>query len=132
DVYRVNTPYAAFGIGVPLATVPLYVIEKALGARGPQEQFWVLLVNPILLATTGVVLFRIGRALAWPARRALAVTILFGVLTMAPWHSTELFSEPGVTLGLCIALLGLILFRAALPRGPWLLGGGLALAVLFR
>ena len=132
DVYRVNTPYASYGIGVSLATVPLYVIQKAVGARGPGQQFWVLLVNPILLATTAVVLFRIGLALSWSRRRALALGVVFGVLTMAPWHSTELFSEPGVTLGLCVALLGLIGFRAEQAHGPWLVGGGLALAVLFR
>ena len=132
DVYRVNTPYAAYGIGVSLATVPLYVIQKAFGAHGPGEQFWVLLLNPILLATTAVVLFRIGLALGWSRRRSLALGLGFGILTMAPWHSTELFSEPGVTLGLCLALLGLIRFRAAQRHGPWLLGGGLALAVFWK
>jgi hypothetical protein len=132
DVYGVNTPYAAYGIGVSLATLPLYVIQKTVGAHGPGHQFWVLLVNPILLAATAVVLFRVGRALAWSRRRALAVAVVFGVLTTAPWQSTELFSEPGVTLGLGLALLGLIRFRAALASGPRLLGAGLALATLFR
>ena len=132
DVYGVNSPYASYGIGVSLAAAPLYVIQKVGGTTGPHHQFWVLLVNPLLLAATAVVLFRIGRALSWSRAQSLGVGAVFGVLTMAPWQSTELFSEPGVTLGLCLAVLGLVRFRAGRRRGPWLVGSGLALAVLFR
>src|SRR5438876_5559383 len=132
DVYGVNSPYAAYGIGVSLAAAPLYVIQKAVGASGPSHQFWVLLTNPLLLAATAVVLFRIGRALSWSRAQSLAAGGLFGVATMAPWQSTELFSEPGVILGLCITVLGLLRFRDDRRRGPWLVGTGLALAVLFR
>jgi hypothetical protein len=56
-------------------------------------------VGPILTALTGALLYRIGRTLGWRRTTAVIVPVAFGILTMAAVYSTELFSEPAVTLG---------------------------------
>jgi hypothetical protein len=130
DPFRFNTPYSVYGIGTSLLLVPGYVVQRWVGPRG--DITVVTLMNPIVLAATSVLLYRIGRGIGWRRLPAVWAALAFGFLTMVPQASTELFSEPGVTFAVALAILGAIQWRAGRRGGPWNIGIGVALAVLFR
>lgn len=129
DTFGRHLPYAHFGIGISLVVAPLYAIQRHLD--WPDEAV-VTLANPLLLAMTGVLLHRLGRAIGLRPAAALAAPLLFGYLTLAVPYSTELFSEPGVALALTLLLLGLVRWQQDRTRGPLLTGCGFAIALLFR
>lgn len=129
DALGFNTPYASYGIGMSLVMVPLYAMQRGLGVA---PDVLVTLANPLILATCGVVLFRLARALDLRPGQAVAAALAFGLLTMAPNMSTEVFSEPAVALGCLLAVLGAVRWRQGRAHGPWLMGGGVAAAALFR
>jgi hypothetical protein len=130
DYNGLHTPYSSYGIGQSLAMAPGYLLEKWFGVPGRSE--FVTLTNPVLIAVTAVLLFRLARATCWSRRVAVATALVFGLLTMAVQATTELFSEPGVALGGTMALLGLIRWRTHARHGPLLTGCGLATTILFR
>ena len=80
------------------------------------------LINPLVTATTGVVIYAIGRELRWKSALALLAATAFGLLTMALWSTTELFSEPSV--GLCLAILvwAVLRWRNGWKRAPLVVG----------
>jgi hypothetical protein len=51
---------------------------------------------------------------------------------MAAVYSTELFSEPAVTLGCVVTVLGLLRWRDDATIGPWLVGIGIGFTILAR
>ncbi|MFL5882933.1 MAG: hypothetical protein ACJ782_23290 [Actinomycetota bacterium] len=129
DVYGRHLPYSHFGIGMPLVILPLYVLQQAFHA--PPEVL-VTLASPLLLAGSGAVLYLSGRELGWSRRLSLAGALVFGTLTMALQISQDLFSEPGVAFATALLVLGLLRWRTGRPSGPWLVGLGTAVGVLFR
>lgn len=129
DPFGFNTPYSVYGIGVSLLAVPAYALQKVLGLRA---DLLVTLVNPMVLALSGMLVHRVSRLLGAAPRAAVAAGLAFGALSMALWASTEMFSEPGVTLGQLVMMLGLLRWRQGAPAGPWMAGTGVAVAILFR
>ncbi len=121
--------WSPYGIGVSLMTVPLWAVQLRLAPHG---QGWVSSGNAVITAVTGGFLYRCGVEVGWRRTVAVLTVLVFGLLTMAPMYSTEMFSEPGVTLGIVVALLGLLLWSRRSRHGPWLVGAGLSVAVLFR
>ena len=51
---------------------------------------------------------------------------------MALWSTTELLSEPGVTLCVVVVVFGLVRWRLGRPWAPILVGVGAACAIQFR
>lgn len=129
DPFGFNTPYAVYGIGTSLLLIPGYVLQRLLDTP---DDVYVTMMNPLLLAVTGVLVYRLGRALRWPHAPAIWAAVLFGGLTMVPQASTELFSEPGVTFGAVLAALGIVRWRDGVGWAPWAAGAGIAVAILFR
>lgn len=121
--------WAPYGIAMSLLMAPLWALQLD---RDPHGAFWLTFVGPILTALTGALLYRIGRTLGWRRTTAVIVPVAFGILTMAAVYSTELFSEPAVTLGTVIVVLGLLRWRDDATIGPWLVGGGIAFTILAR
>jgi 4-amino-4-deoxy-L-arabinose transferase-like glycosyltransferase len=124
-----TNPFTVFGIGMSLLMAPLWALQLM---RDPNGAFWLTTVNPALTAITGVLLYRIGRDLGFRRVSAVIAALAFGLLTLAPVYSTELFSEPGVTLAIVVVLWGLLGWGKGRASGPWLVGVGAAWAVLFR
>ena len=122
-------PYAKFGIGYSLALVPLWHFQ--LGSN-PDGAVWLGLANPLLLTATTVVIAKTGLVLGWRRSTAVLAALAFAFLTMAPLYSTEFFSDPGVTLGYALVVLGCALWHESERRGASLIGVGVALAILFR
>ena len=121
--------WSKYGIGVSLLTVPLWALQLHFA---PNELGFVTFTNALVMALTGAVVYLCGVELDWDRTVAVYTTLIFGLLTMAPIYSTELFSEPSLTLAVVVVLLGLLRWERARPGGPLLVGIGLSVAVLFR
>jgi hypothetical protein len=128
DYLHLSTPYSPYGIGESILVVPMYALSKAVG----HQQFLISLVNPLVVAVNGVVVYRIGRVLGWSSLSAWLAAASFGTLTMALQSTTELFSEPAV--GLCEALivLGFLRWRQGWRWAPLLIGIASGVVIQFR
>jgi 4-amino-4-deoxy-L-arabinose transferase-like glycosyltransferase len=129
DFYGFNTPYSTYGIGTSLAVLPLMAIQLLLHPNGAG---WITLLNPIVLALTAGVLFRLGLDLGWRAWVSVINAICFALVTMAVWQSIEVLSEPGVTLCTVTALWGCVRWQRQRRGGPVLVGCSVGVAILFR
>jgi hypothetical protein len=129
DPTKHNFPYSHYGIGMPLVLLPLYLLQRALAI---QPHLVTSLASPLLLAASAALLYLTGRELGWSRRLSLAGALVFGALTMALQISQEAFSEPGVGLAIALVVLGLLRWRAGRAGGPWLVGSGLGVGLLFR
>jgi hypothetical protein len=129
DPTRHHSPYSHYGIGMPLVLLPLYLLQRAMAV---QPHLLESLASPLLLAACGAVLYLCGRELGWSRRLSLAGALAFGALTQTLQISQEAFSEPGVALGLTLVVLGLLRWRSGRASGPWLVGSGLGVGLLFR
>ena len=126
--FPVSTLYAPYGIAVSLLAVPPYALSKWTG------NFPVLasMVDPFLTALCVVLIYRIARALDWRPSYGLVAAVGYGVFSMALWYTTELLSEPGVTLCVLVIMLGLIRWRQGRAMAPLWIGIASACAVQFR
>jgi hypothetical protein len=129
DGFKRHVPYSHYGIGMPLVILPLYVLQQALHLS---PYVLVTLASPLLLAASGAVLYLTGLELQWSRRLSLTAALVFGSLTMALQISQDLFSEPGVALSTALLVLGLIRWRTGRRSGPWLVGLGVGVGLLFR
>jgi hypothetical protein len=129
DGYGWHVPYSHYGIGMPLVILPLHVLQEAF--HTPRDVL-VTLASPLLLAASAAVLYLSGRELGWRRRLSLAGALVFGTFTMSLQISQDLFSEPGVASATALLILGLLRWRAGRPSGPWLVGLGTGVGMLFR
>lgn len=137
DVHRTVTSFGAtrqpgwsiFGIGMSLVMAPFWALQLD---RDPGQAFWLTLSCPLLTASSGVVVYRIATGIGLRSVASAFASLAFGLLTLAPMYSAELFSEPGVTLAILVAVLGMLRWQQGRSWGPWLVGFGIAWAILFR
>jgi hypothetical protein len=122
-------PYAKFGVGFSLVLAPLWHFQLV---SNPNGAVWLGLANASLLTATTLVIVRTGLALGWRRSSAVLAALAFALLTMAPQASSEFFSEPGVTFGSSLLILGLVMWLQRAKTGPPLVGIGTAVAILFR
>lgn len=124
-----HTPYSSFALGTSLVLVPFTWLQRIVDPGGLGI---VTLANPILIATATGVLVAILKHLG--IGRAASFFGAFGFLCVstALWHSTEVFSEPTITVALLIAIYGLLRWSAGSDRGALLVGLGLAACVVTR
>jgi hypothetical protein len=127
-----QNPYlrpSIYGVGVPLLLAPLWPLQFRLDPLGAQ---WLTIANPLVLAATGAALYRIGVEVGLRRATSVGIAFTFGLLTMAPIYSTELFAEPAVTLGTVLVVLGCVRWRRGMTSGPWLVGAGTGGSMFFR
>ena len=129
DPFGFNTPYSAYGIGTSLLIAPATALELVLGTR---PFGLVSLVNPMVVASTGVFAQRIGIARGWSLRLSTAAAALGVLATPLLWLGTELFSEPTVTLCCAIVLLAAIRWRDGRSWAPLAMGIAIGIAIQFR
>lgn len=129
DPYLFNTPYSSYGLGLSIVIIPFYLVQKAVQPGGQEAM---LLINVIMVAASSVVLFAIGRQLRLSRSASIVPSLIFGLLTMAPQQSTDLFTEPGVTLFILSAIFGLLLWRGHRRLAPLLVGTAIGAAITFR
>lgn len=126
-----GTLYSRKGIGMGLLAYPFAWL--ALHWRSLGLVHAVLLLNPLLTAWTGALLYRTGRRMGWSISTAVATALIFGLGTLAWPYTQTFFSDPICGWGLFGALYGLLSFRQS-GRKRYLMGSGLAwgLAYLAR
>jgi hypothetical protein len=123
DVYGMNSPYATYGIGMPvLMALPYWLAERLGQDSGP----WVMSVDAVLVAALAVVVLLLGREAGASPRQSLAAALVTALGTLLLPYAATGFSEPGVALGIALGLLGIQ------SRRPALIGAGAGLALLMR
>jgi hypothetical protein len=101
--------YAKYGLGWSLAAAPLCALGRAVAMLLPTatESFvtraTVMLLNPLLTAASGVLIFYLARRI-YPASLAATLALLYGLCTIAWYYAESAFSEPLVTLLLLAAI----------------------------
>ncbi len=120
--------YSRKGLGMALLALPL--VWFALLWRSIGLVHAALLLNPILTAWTGGLLFRSGRRLGWTRRSSVATALIFGLATLAWPYTQTFFSDPVCAFGLFGAFYGLLSYSQT-ARKRYLLLGSLAWSVAY-
>ncbi len=89
-----------------------------------------LILNPILTAATGALVYRFGIRLGWARAPAVATALLYGLATLAWPYTQEFFSEPVCAFGLFAAFYGLVSFMQT-GRKRYLAVAGVAWSVAY-
>jgi len=123
--------YSRKGLGMPLLALPLVWLAKQWRIVGLVQA--ALLLNPLLTAWTGALLFRIGLRLGWTRNLSIATALIFGLASMAWPYTQTFFSDPISAWGLFAAAYGLLGYRQSGYK-RYLAAGGMAwgLAYLSR
>jgi len=115
--------YSRKGLGMALLALPLVWLARLWPAIGLTHA--ALLVNPLLTALTGALLYRAGLRMEWSRRTALITALTFGLATLAWPYSQTMFSDPVCAMGLFGAFYGLLSYSQT-RRKRYLLAGGIA------
>lgn len=123
--------YSKKGLILSLAMAPLYWLGWVIPGLGMLQA--ASLINPIVTAATGGLLFLTVRQLGNDPPVALVTALISGLATISWVYSKYLFSEPLAGLFLLAAMYAVVAYRGE-GRGRWagLAGGVLGLAVATR
>ncbi|HIE38324.1 MAG TPA: hypothetical protein EYP77_04510, partial [Anaerolineae bacterium] len=103
--------YAQYGAGQPLLAASLYLLGRRVyrltgwGTEGFVTRAAVALLNPLVLALAGGLLYRLARRLDYGREAAVATALITALATPLWVYSKTFFSEPLVTLMLVAAVL---------------------------
>ena len=120
--------YSRKGLGMVGLALPLVWVAKQWEALGLVQA--ALLLNPLLTAWTGGLLYRASRRLGWPAATGVAVSLSFGLATLAWPYTQTFFSDPVCAWGLFAALYALLAYSQN-GRKRYLVFGGLAWSIAY-
>lgn len=120
--------YSRKGLGMTLLALPLVWLALLWQSLGLVHA--ALLLNPILTAWTGGLLFRTGRRLGWTRRASVVTALTFGLATLAWPYTQTFFSDPVCSFGLFGAFYGLLGYSQT-ARKRYLLLGSLAWSVAY-
>lgn len=130
-----KTYYSQFELGYGLLLVPFYaagkIVSDLFSIPSPltSPMLFMSFANPILTALTGAVLFQFSRFIGVQVRTAVAVTIIFGLGTLALPYTRGLYREATQTLALLLAVSAIFVFQKT--RHPrWLFSSGIAFGFL--
>ncbi len=120
--------YSRKGLGMVLLAAPLVWLAKIWPSIGLVHA--AMLLNPLLTAWTGALIFRTGRRLGWTRPLAMTTALIFGLLTMAWPYTQSYFSDPVSGWALFAAAYGLVAYSQS-GRKLYLFGAGLAWAIAY-
>ena len=123
--------YSKKGLAMSLAMVPLYWVGLVIPGLGMLQT--ASLINQMVTAVTGALLYLTVRRLGYRERVALGVALLYGLATIAWVYSKYLFSEP--LAGLLLLATAYLLVASRQQGGLWrvvLAGFLVGLAVVTR
>ena len=123
--------YSRKGLGMPLLAFPLVWLANFWSVLGLTHT--ALLLNPLLTAWTGALVFRSGRRLDWGRTASLLCALAFGLATLAWPYTQTFFSDPVAAWGLFGAFYGMLAYSQT-GRKRYLMMAGMAwgLAYLSR
>ncbi len=117
--------YSRYGPATSLLIVPFLLLGQAVAvmvppfAEGLTVRLFVMLLPPLITASTALLLYAWLRALAYSQRVSLVVGLLYGLTSLAWPYSRSLFSEPLAALLLVLCAYGIRRESA----GWWVLAG---------
>lgn len=120
--------YSRKGIGMALLAYPLVRLAQTWSALGLVQA--ALLLNPLLTAFSGALIYRTGRRLNWHPSTATATALIFGLATLAWPYTQGFFSDPVCGWGLFAALYCLAAHQQT-RRKRYLLVGGVAWGIAY-
>lgn len=120
--------YTRKGLGMVLLAAPLVWVAKVWSSVGLVHT--AMLLNPLLLAWTGALLFRTGRRLGWSRSLSMTAALIYGLLTMAWPYAQSYFSDPVSGWGLFAAAYGIVAYRQS-ERKRYLFGAGVAWGIAY-
>ncbi len=120
--------YSRKGLGMVLLAMPLLWLAKVWPSIGLVHA--AMLLNPLLTAWTGALIFRAGRRLNWTRALSMTTALIFGLLTMAWPYAQSYFSDPVSGWGLFAAAYGLIAYSQS-GRKHYLVGAGVAWSIAY-
>ncbi len=120
--------YSRKGLGMTLLGLPL--VWLARWAQGIGLVHSALLLNPLLTAFTGALIFGAGRRLSWMRSTSVAVALIYGLATMAWPYTQTYFSDPVCAFGLFGAFYGILSYGQT-GRKYFLLLAGLAWSIAY-
>jgi 4-amino-4-deoxy-L-arabinose transferase-like glycosyltransferase len=106
--------YSKKGLALSLAQAPLYWLALYLPGLGMLQT--VSLLNALVTAATGLLIFMFVQRLGFSRRTAIAVALIFGLATIAFVYAKYLFSEPLAGFLLLLAAYMLFVYR---QEGGW-------------
>ncbi|HXV42925.1 MAG TPA: phospholipid carrier-dependent glycosyltransferase, partial [Anaerolineae bacterium] len=106
--------YSKKGLALSLAQAPLYWLALYLPGLGMLQT--VSLLNALITAATGLLIFMFVQRLGFSQRTAIAVALIFGLATIAFVYAKYLFSEPLAGFLLLLAAYMLFAYR---QEGGW-------------
>ncbi|NLE44833.1 MAG: phospholipid carrier-dependent glycosyltransferase [Chloroflexi bacterium] len=110
-------PYSHYGIGLPLAMAPFYLLGHTVSCAVPGlphdlvTMFAVSCTNAVITALTCITLAACARRLSYSARTAFGLAVLYGFGTMAWNYAQYSYAEPLLVLLSVSALYYLCRYR---------------------
>ena len=120
--------YTRKGLGQVLLAVPLAWLGLVWPSVGIVHVS--LLLNPLLTAWAGALLFRAGRRFGWRRSTSIATALIFGLATMAWPYTQGYFSDPVSAWGLLAAAYGMVAYAQS-GRKHYLMGAGAAWGIAY-
>ncbi len=127
--------YSVYELGQSVAAIPFYIIGRILSVFFPvSDSNWITLLlvgllNPLLTALTGVVLFETCAQLGFGQRTSLLLALAYGLGTIAFAYAKGFAREPLLGLWLLLAFYAVYRFRQT-NRAVWLLAAGIFAGLL--
>ncbi len=125
--------YSHYGIGQSLLLLPFLVFGQLVASivsfASPEwtTQFVAsMLFNPIISASSGLLLYQTGRRLSFSSKTSAALAVIYAFGTMTWVYAKSFFSEPLVVLFLLLTFYSLLSFRHS-QREAWIWIGGASL-----
>lgn len=138
-VGRDGLHYSKYGFGLPLIALPFWAVGALIGKLLPAglsgfaARFIVAMINPVLSALTGGVLYLFVWHLLKRRRLAVFIALAWGLGTLAWPYTQTFFSETAVGLFLLTAFYFLLrLDQTGHSIDAWLSGLCIGLAILVR
>ncbi|MCL4250636.1 MAG: phospholipid carrier-dependent glycosyltransferase [Anaerolineae bacterium] len=118
--------YSKKGVAPSIALLPFIFAAQILPWLTMRAT--AMLLNALLTAASGVLLYKLVRVTGFRPRVALGVSLIYGLATLALVYTKTLFGEPLAALALLAATLCVLSWREQGAR-RWLLLAGAALGV---
>lgn len=101
-----HNPVGAQEMGFPLLAAPFYWLAQQLDWL--HRVHMVMLLNPLVTAVTGAILYLTGRQLGYGRNATLIAAFTFGLASLAWPYAQTFYREPMVALGWSLALYALV------------------------
>lgn len=130
--------YSKYALGQSLLGLPLFAVGSLLDGLWPAwpqlgPRLAMAMLNPALLAATGWLLFHFVLELGYRPGVAVAVSLAFGLSTMAWPYVNTFYPQPATGFFLLLAAYAVHRWRPeATTQWGWWIGVALAAAVLVR